>query len=149
MSNESKSAILGLNVSTASQRLRKLILWQLIVETGKDYCFQCGERIEDVDDLSIEHKEPWQSAADPKASFFDLENIAFSHLRCNVDAAVSANGAKTHCPLGHPYTDDNTRKGDDGSRHCKQCFRLYNREWMRQSREHSSIGRASALQVEG
>lgn len=119
MSNENKSAQLGLNFSTATQRLRKLIMWSLIQETGKDVCFRCGERIEDADDLSIEHKAPWQSAPDPKASFFSLDNIAFSHLRCNVG---EGNRSKDRCPQGHLYSAGNTRR-KNGKRICIRCDR--------------------------
>jgi hypothetical protein len=44
-------------------------------------CFKCGNRIEIVDDLSIEHKVPWEGT-DVKL-FWDIDNIAFSHLACN------------------------------------------------------------------
>lgn len=83
-----KDKLLGMPHGTANNRLRKMLLWQLVVETGRDSCFQCGQKIEDVDDLSIEHKQSWQGARDPKAAFFDLENIAFSHLRCNIGAGT-------------------------------------------------------------
>lgn len=149
MSNEEKSHALGMNFGTASNRLRKTILYSMLY--GKVYdqnCFRCGEQIEDVDDLSIEHKEPWQSADDPKAAFFDLRNIAFSHLQCNSGAAASANGQKDCCPQGHPYDDENTRVVS-GKRHCKTCHRDYNREWMRQSRGRSTIGSAPALHAGG
>lgn len=42
------------------------------------------EKIENIRDLSVEHREPWQSAENPKESFFDLDNIEFSHLNCNI-----------------------------------------------------------------
>ena len=35
---------LGMNHSTASNRLVKDILYSLIVETGKDICYQCNEK---------------------------------------------------------------------------------------------------------
>lgn len=44
-----------------------------------------------MDELSIEHKTPWLDSEDPKALFFDLNNIAFSHLSCNVSAAKHPN----------------------------------------------------------
>jgi len=123
MSNEMKHDALGINFSTATQRLRKLIMWSLVQETGKDVCFRCGNQIENVDDLSIEHKAPWQSAPDPKASFFALDNIAFSHLRCNSQAGGAA--TRDECPQGHPFTDANTYHQKNGTgplvRRCKQC----------------------------
>lgn len=52
-----------------------------------DNCFQCGEPIETVEDFSIEHKVPWLDSEDPVKMFFDLTNVAFSHISCNVKAA--------------------------------------------------------------
>lgn len=77
---------LGMNYGTASNRLVKDILFSLIVETKKDICFQCGEKIL-RSDLSIEHKMPWLDTENPTEVFFDLNNIAFSHLSCNSAAA--------------------------------------------------------------
>ena len=70
---------LGMSHSTASHRLRKLILFSLINQT----CHRCKEKIESVKELSIEHKIAWQDSSDPVGLFFDLGNIAFSHLSCN------------------------------------------------------------------
>lgn len=84
MSNKTKSEQLGMNASTAYARLRKMIMFQLIKETNKDICYHCGEKIENVEDLSIEHKEKWLYSDNPADLFFDLDNIAFSHLSCNI-----------------------------------------------------------------
>ena len=121
MSNEDKSALLGLNFSTANQRLRKLIMWSLVKEVGKDTCFRCGEQIEDVDDLSIEHKEPWQGTNNPRAAFFDLKNIAFSHLRCN---NRQPSPERTHCSEGHLLVGDNIIQKARGERVCRECNRV-------------------------
>ena len=85
--NRRKYELLGESHGAASNRLKKMIMFNLIVETGRDKCFQCGEPITSFEELSVEHKEPWMSAEDPRASFFDLDNIAFSHLLCNIAAA--------------------------------------------------------------
>jgi uncharacterized protein YdaU (DUF1376 family) len=37
--------------------------------------------IETADELSIEHKLPWEGVS--VKLFWSLDNIAFSHLRCN------------------------------------------------------------------
>lgn len=121
MSNKEKSRALGINFSTAANRLRKMILWQLVVETGRNVCYRCDRQIERIEDFSIEHREPWQSANDPRAAFFDLENIAFSHLRCNSGASASANKVKTHCPQGHPLSGSNIRMDKYGFRNCRAC----------------------------
>lgn len=84
--NNKKDELLGMSHGTASNQLRKMILFSLIQELNKDVCFRCGNKIERIEDLSIEHKEAWQSAENPKKSFFDLGNITFSHLNCNISA---------------------------------------------------------------
>ena len=59
----------------------------LVQKVGLDTCFRCGEKIETVDEFSMDHKEDWERSADPIKAFFDLANIAFSHLGCNSGAA--------------------------------------------------------------
>lgn len=75
---------LGMNDSTASHKLRKLILFSLVCQTAQDICFRCQTKIENVEEFSIEHKTPWLDSSNPVNNFFDLNNIAFSHLRCNI-----------------------------------------------------------------
>jgi len=72
---------LGMAVSTARARLINKILFSLVVKAGRNTCFECGELIESELDISIEHKQPWENR--DTALFWDLENIAFSHRRCN------------------------------------------------------------------
>ena len=119
MSNKKKSELLGQPYGTASNRLRKMILFDLITRFGLDDCYRCGSKIETIDDLSMEHKDSWQLATNPKESFFDLDNIAFSHLDCN---SGSYNREKTHCKSGHEFTEQNTRFILHG-RSCRECDR--------------------------
>jgi hypothetical protein len=86
-SNKKKADQLGMPQGTAAGRLRKSIILNLLKELKKNYCFQCGAEIENERQLSIEHKIPWLDSEDPNKLFFDLGNIAFSHLTCNVGAA--------------------------------------------------------------
>ena len=51
-----------------------------------EICFQCKQPITTVETFSIEHKLPWLHSPNPSQMYFDLENIAFSHLRCNIAA---------------------------------------------------------------
>lgn len=88
---------------TASAKLRKNILFELIVKCGLDNCFQCGAKIKSVNELSIEHKVPYLDSEDPVKLFFDIDNIAFSHLKCNVG---SARQTKT---LKHPSQESYKR----------------------------------------
>lgn len=91
MANEKKAAQLGMPYGTASAKLRKMILFALLAESGRDKCYRCGKPIKAVDELSIEHKEPWLDSCDPAGRFFDLSNIDFSHLSCNSGAARRPN----------------------------------------------------------
>jgi hypothetical protein len=85
--NERKDALLGEPHGTANSRLRKMLLFRYVQFAEHDACYRCGFKIERVEDFSIEHKESWQKAANPRAAFFDLTGVLFSHLRCNVAAA--------------------------------------------------------------
>jgi hypothetical protein len=89
--NKRKDELLGEPHGTANGKLRKSIIFWLVQETGKDICHRCGEKIETIEELSIEHKDNWMSAENPIESFYDLGNIAFSHLGCNVGAADRSN----------------------------------------------------------
>jgi len=69
--------------STAATRLKKMLLFDMAKRLGIDDCYRCREKIESIDNLSVEHKIPWLDSENPVGLFFDLKNIAFSHLRCN------------------------------------------------------------------
>lgn len=86
---DKKSEQLGMNAGTASHRLTKDILFQFVVSGGHK-CYRCGEELQ-RDNFSIEHKEPWLDSGNPVQLFFDLNNIAYSHLSCNVSAARRTN----------------------------------------------------------
>jgi len=125
MATETKARLLGMPHGTASSRLGKNVLLRVLQVAGLDFCYRCGEQIESAADLSMDHIVPWQSAGDPKETFFDVENIAFSHLKCNIGAARSVNREKLKCPWGHEYTPENTYVPPDGARReCRQCARV-------------------------
>lgn len=83
-SNQKKAAQLGMPLGTASNRLRKAIIFNLVKRLGENYCYRCGSEIVSEADLSIEHKIPYLDSDDPVKLFFDLDNISFSHLICNI-----------------------------------------------------------------
>jgi hypothetical protein len=82
---------LGIDPGTASNRLRKLLLFSMAQQLELDTCHHCQQVITDPSEFSIEHKEPWLDSDNPADKFFDLGNIAFSHLACNVRAARKPN----------------------------------------------------------
>lgn len=79
--NRQKKKQLGLNPSTATARLRKMVLFDLVKKVRQDSCFRCGKKIRRYEDLSIDHKKPWLHV-NPDL-FWDLDNITFSHTKCN------------------------------------------------------------------
>lgn len=85
--NKKKSEQLGMAHGTAANKLRKMIMFSLVRETGRDFCYRCKERIESIDTLSVEHIEPWLDSKNPVELYFNLENIAFSHTSCNAAGA--------------------------------------------------------------
>lgn len=84
--NRKKREQLGMDNGTASNRLRKMVLFSILKKHGENICFRCNEEIENIEELSIEHKERWLDSDNPIEKFFDLDNIAFSHFLCNVSA---------------------------------------------------------------
>ena len=81
-----KSRLLGLPIGTATHRLRKTIMFMMAQKLGLDTCHCCRQKIETANVFSIEHKESWQLSDNPYEKFFDLRNIAFSHLKCNISS---------------------------------------------------------------
>ena len=88
--NRKKRQQLGMNPSTASQRLQRDLLYEYGVVEAQTRCFHCGDFIS-REDFSIEHITPWLDSDDPVGLYFDLNNITFSHQRCNKGAARRPN----------------------------------------------------------
>lgn len=106
---------------TASGRLRKMILFELLKRHDENVCYRCALKIEKLEDLSIEHKQPWEGRS--VELFWDLSNIAFSHLRCNYG---DRNRKKTQCHKGHTFISGNF-VFEKGKRRCLVCRRIRNR----------------------
>ncbi len=123
--NREKYRQLGMPSGTASNRLRKTILFHLIKLQGLDSCYQCGKTIASEKQLSIEHKIPWLDSKDPVGLFFDIDNIAFSHLTCNIGSARKINKGKITISHGtrSMYCFHKCRCDL-----CKQAEREYRRE---------------------
>lgn len=85
-----KSEFLGMPHGTAANRLRKQIMFQLLKRLGENVCFKCAQEIVSADDLSIEHKQPWEGVS--VELFWSMENIAFSHRGCNLPHVYRGGG---------------------------------------------------------
>ena len=83
---------LGMDVGTAHHKLRQLITLNLLQQLKQDICYKCGNKISNISELSIEHKIPWRNNSNEL--FWDLNNIAFSHKKCNRPHKHGSNGLK-------------------------------------------------------
>jgi hypothetical protein len=139
-SNKKKSETLGMPHGTACHRLRKNILFHLLCRLEENICYRCGKTIESVDDLSVEHIKPWEGIS--AELFWDISNIDFSHLRCNVphrrpghaenfkhpfhQKTVNAPEGKAWCSGHKDYVaidgfHTNVRNINGVASYCKEC----------------------------
>lgn len=96
---------LGMSHGAANNKLRKAILYSYVKRLREHFCYKCGAEIESSDDFSVEHKQPWEGR--DSALFWELDNIAFSHLRCN----------RPHVNRG----GENKKVGPEGTAWCSSC----------------------------
>ena len=108
-----------MNPSTASNRLKKELLFSLAKRLKINWCYQCGAEIKTAKRMTIEHKTPWLDTFDPVGNFFSLDNVAFSHASCNYAAARVREGAP--CPSTTAYRKGCRCEG------CKAARREYTR----------------------
>lgn len=103
---------LGMSHGTAANRLRKMILFNLLRKLNEDVCFKCGKKIDTAEELSIEHKLPWEGRS--TELFWDLNNIAFSHIGCNRPHRFHIGNPK----LGDLSPHNRTEQAPDGLAWC-------------------------------
>lgn len=115
-----KKKQLGMDPGTASHRLKKSILFDFAKKLDLNWCYQCGAEITDIDKFTLEHKVPWLDSEDPVDLFFNLDNIAFSHAKCNYSASRARPGKP--CPSLTAYRNGCRCDG------CKKKKADYNRE---------------------
>ena len=65
-------------------------MFELARKCNMDTCFRCDEKIEDINKFTIDHKESWLLSKNPAQLFNDMDNIAFSHAKCNYEAGTKA-----------------------------------------------------------
>jgi hypothetical protein len=95
---------LGLDYGTANNRLKKMLLYHLAQKLDMHWCFRCGAEIDTLRQFSVDHKIPWLHDEKAKELFWDLDNIAFSHLSCNSrDSRGSQNQKGKKCPALNHY----------------------------------------------
>lgn len=117
-SNEKKQRLLGQPFGTATNKLRKMLLFDYAKRLNEDNCYRCQIRIETLEEFSIEHTVAWQGSINPKETFFDITQIAFSHLSCNV--AYGNLGKRIYENKGERYKAAHKRLKSDPLRYAKK-----------------------------
>ena len=120
---------LGMPHGTATNKLRKIILFSLLQKSKEDVCIRCGKIIQGVEDLSIEHIKPWEGVS--ADLFWDLGNISFSHVGCNRPHSyprkqIQAPSGKNWCFVCKDFRNvedfhDNSSKASGLADRCKNC----------------------------
>lgn len=113
--SDKKKEQLGMNPSTASYKLTKDILWALLVQTNQNLCYKCNLPMT-RETFSIEHIIPWLDSSNPLELYFDLKNISFSHLTCNIADRRTTNPSQ--CGTLAKYTNGKCR--------CDSCKNIWN-----------------------
>lgn len=90
----------------SSGKARNILINSLVFKMAKelewDNCFRCDEPILSSDDLSYDHREPWRGVSPDL--YWDLENFALSHKRCNTVDRPGGMLAGTAWCAGHKTT---------------------------------------------
>ena len=115
-------------------------LWTGAVSAEGYACFLAGVKA---------HRFAWELANGPVPEWLVIDHLCRvrhclnpAHLepvtnRENIlrgEGPPAQNARKTQCPTGHEYTPENTYRYPDGRRQCRECRRVYIREYMRRRR---------------
>ena len=112
MANRRAVETLGMPQGTASNRLRKMLLFRQLKKHNENFCVRCEKEIETADELSVEHIKPWEGIS--AELFWDLKNVAFSHMKCNIPhRRVGGAGNRVICPEGQGWCNS-----------CKKFFSI-------------------------
>jgi len=141
--NKRRAEFLGIPPGTAFARLKKQILFSLLKKYKENFCFRCQNEITNVSELTIDHKEPWEGI--DVELFWDLDNISFSHSRCNRPHRKRGGGSKkklfplegtawcaSHKTFLPRSAFDKGGRADGLRDYCKEC---------RSSRRKKGLGR--------
>jgi hypothetical protein len=131
--NQIKADVLGESWGAANSKLRKSILFHLAGLLDFLECYRCGHLIEHINDFSIEHKKSWMSSSTPIEDFYDIDNISFSHIRCNVGAANSSRKKYESETIKRKAFRERRKESDRYSK-----FLEYNSNWYARNKERVS-----------
>ena|SRR5579872_4883064 len=83
---------LGMSAGKAAHILKKSLFLKLLQQTNNDICFRCKTKIQTAAELSIDHKIDWRY--DKVDLYWNLDNIAYSHRKCNKPSRFKAPSGK-------------------------------------------------------
>jgi hypothetical protein len=109
---------LGMPIGTASARLKKMILLELLQELQKDICHRCGDVIRIPEEVSIDHIAPW---IDVRQTFFGTCEMSRSHT---VGAIQSRGGQLPVANSAPAFTARLGHRGRRGAPATKLSSRL-------------------------
>ena len=95
-------------------------MFSLVQKLELQYCYRCNERIENYKVLSIDHIKSWLHVSTDL--FWDIDNIAFSHLSCN--SATSSAATRIKHPSSSSYS---AGCRCNACRKCKSMYEKYRR----------------------
>jgi hypothetical protein len=127
---------LGMPLGTATHKLRKMVILELLKQLKRSNCCRCKLPIQTAEEMSMDHIEPWRNLDVSK--FWDVNNIGFSHKACNVPH-VYRNGHPVRetspqgfswcstCKEHKPITEfsKNKRRANGFANQCKLHRRRY------------------------
>ena len=102
---QKKEQQLGMSLGKARRILESSLMFDLAKQLGLLTCYRCQKPIETVRELSRDHKVPWLDSINPVELYFDINNIAFSHLSCN-----SGDSRGTRTPVSKHGTNNRYNK---------------------------------------
>ena len=131
--------------------------WQYVDKSGPNGCwnwtgltlhgygrFTIGNRPEDNRRQVQAHRYSYELLAAPIPEGYQIDHLC-NNRRCvnpqhlevvtpqtntlRGNGVSARNARKTHCPHGHPYTEENTILDKRGNRKCKACRDLRYRRW--------------------
>lgn len=97
--------------------------------------------------MYVTHRVVWEVLRGPIPESMTIDHLCFNRACQNVyhmdlktrgdnsraaahrNPTVIHNRAKTHCPKGHPYDEENTYSPPSGGRYCRTCGRAATKEW--------------------
>ena len=144
-SSKRKSEFLGIPYGTAVGRLRKKVLFHLLQKHKENVCVRCTKEIQTVEDLSIEHIKPWEGRS--VELFWNMDNVSFSHLKCNIPHFQGASKMRKQPPEGmawcrahkcfEPVGDfwKDEKRWNGLRKTCKESSAAFKNEWRDSRRE--------------